>query len=206
MTILMTTTNPPRTKAAAIAEIIGASGDTPIVFTTGYACRIANGIQDRPGHFYMVGSMGLAGCVAVGVATGLSRPVIVVDGDGALAMNPGALLLAAEFAALPLIHIVLDDGAYSSTGAQPTPPVGDIESWAASLGYRVLAPPAAGGVGPVVAGLLAGEFSQPHLMRLAVAPDGQHVPSRIEGSLAGHAARFRAHCRGLRARSEPLVG
>lgn len=202
----MRAAHPPRTKAAAIAEIIGASGDTPIVFTTGYACRIANDIQDRPASFYMVGSMGLAGCVAAGVAAGLSRPVIVVDGDGALAMNPGALMLAAEFAALPLIHIVLDDGAYSSTGAQPTPPVGDIESWAASLGYVVHTPPAADGVGAVVAGLLAGEFTRPHLVRLPVAPDGQHVPGRIEGGLAGYAARFRTHCRGLRARSElPVV-
>jgi thiamine pyrophosphate-dependent acetolactate synthase large subunit-like protein len=200
------TTHSPQTKVAAIAEIIGASGDTPIVFTTGYACRIANDIQDKPGHFYMVGSMGLAGCVAAGVAAGLSQPVIVVDGDGALAMNPGALLLAAEFATLPLIHIVVDDRAYSSTGAQPTPPVGDIESWAASLGYLVLSPPAADGVGSVVAGLLAGELTRPHLLRLPVAPDGQNVPGRIEGSLAGYAARFRTHCRGLRARSElPVV-
>lgn len=200
------TTHSPQTKVAAIAEIIGASGDTPIVFTTGYACRIANDIQDKPGHFYMVGSMGLAGCVAAGVAAGLSQPVIVVDGDGALAMNPGALLLAAEFATLPLIHIVVDDRAYSSTGAQPTPPVGDIESWAASLGYLVLSAPAADGVGSVVAGLLAGELTRPHLLRLPVAPDGQNVPGRIEGSLAGYAARFRTHCRGLRARSElPVV-
>jgi sulfopyruvate decarboxylase subunit beta len=197
-----TTTHPQRTKVTAIAEIIGASGDTPIVFTTGYACRIANDIEDRPGHFYMVGSMGLAACVAAGVAVGLSRPVIVVDGDGALAMNPGALALAAEFAALPLVHVVLDDGAYSSTGAQPTPPVGDIESWAASLGYRVLSPPPAGGVGSVVAGLLAGEFTRPHLLRLPVAPDGPDVPGRIEGALAGYAARFRTHCRTL---AEPSV-
>lgn len=201
-----TTEHPPRTKAAAIAEIIAASEDTPIVFTTGYACRIANDIQDRPGHFYMVGSMGLACCVAAGVAAGLSRPVIVVDGDGALAMNPGALLLAAEFTRLPLIHIVLDDRAYSSTGAQPTPPVGDIESWAASLGYLVPSPLAAGGVGPLLSGLLAGEFTRPHLVRLAVTSDGQHVPGRIEGGLAGYAARFRAHCRGLRARSELPAG
>jgi sulfopyruvate decarboxylase subunit beta len=184
-------------KADVITEIVRASGTTPTVFTTGYTSRLASHVDDKPGHFYMVGSMGLAACVAAGIATSTSRPAIVVDGDGALAMNPGALLFAAEFGTMPLVHIVLDDGAYSSTGGQRTPPVGDIESWAASLGYQVIEPPAADAVGELVADLLAGGVCGPRLLRLAVEPDGGDVPPRIDAALADHAERFRGHCQGL---------
>jgi sulfopyruvate decarboxylase subunit beta len=55
-------------KADAISAVIDATPDTPVIFSTGYACRIANSIADRPNYFYMTGSMGLAANIGTGIA------------------------------------------------------------------------------------------------------------------------------------------
>lgn len=189
-------------KADAIYETVVAAAATPIVFTTGYSCRIAKSISDKHSHFYMVGSMGLVGCVATGVALALAVPVIVIDGDGALAMNPGMLMLATQYSTLPLIHIVLDDQAYSSTGGQPTPAMGGIEAWAESLGYTIIDVTHAS-LRETVIDLLAARISRPHLIWVAVDPDTAEIPPRMDGNLAVHAARFRSHCLNLQCRTGP---
>src|SRR5260363_186197 len=97
-------------KTVAIQQIILATTNQPIIFTTGYSCRIAAHLRHRPNHFYMTGSMGLA----VALATGL--PTVVVDGDGSLLMNPASLIVAGAIPDLSLLHVVLDDGVYASTG------------------------------------------------------------------------------------------
>ncbi len=108
-------------KSAAIAEILASAPGVPTVFTTGFASRVAASMDDRPSHFYMTGSMGLALALGIGVAMSSGRTTIVVDGDGSLLMNPAALLATGAAPELPVIHIVLDDGVYASTGGQPTP-------------------------------------------------------------------------------------
>ncbi|MEU1885866.1 thiamine pyrophosphate-dependent enzyme [Micromonospora sp. WMMD987] len=108
-------------KTAAIRALIEATSADPIIFTTGYSCRIARNVSDRPNHFYMTGSMGLAASIGTGIALSTGRLVVVVDGDGALAMNPGCLLTAGALPHLPLLHLVLDDGRYASTGGQQVP-------------------------------------------------------------------------------------
>lgn len=121
-------------KTTAIHTIISATADQPVVFTTGYSCRIAKHLADRPNHFYMTGSMGLAASIATGfaMATGLAA----VDGDGSLLMNPTCLVTAGTLPHLPLIHVVLDDASYASTGGQRTPsPKTDFTDWAQACGY-----------------------------------------------------------------------
>ena len=62
-----------------------------IVATTGYTGRELYSIDDRPNHLYMVGSMGCASSLGLGLA--LARPdlrVVVIDGDGAALMRMGA--------------------------------------------------------------------------------------------------------------------
>ncbi|WP_433616719.1 thiamine pyrophosphate-dependent enzyme [Dactylosporangium sp. CA-139114] len=107
-------------KTQAIRAAIEAAASEPMIFTTGYSCRIARSIADRPSHFYMTGSMGLAAALGTGIAMA-GRRVVVVDGDGALAMNPGCLLTAGAAPHLPLFHLLLDDGLYESTGGQAVP-------------------------------------------------------------------------------------
>ena len=77
--------------------------------------------RDRPGNFYMIGSMGLLSAFGLGLA--LLRPdlrVFVLEGDGSALMSLGTLPLIASEAPENLIHLILDNEAYESTGSQPS--------------------------------------------------------------------------------------
>ncbi|GAA1415461.1 sulfopyruvate decarboxylase subunit beta [Streptomyces thermospinosisporus] len=127
----------PFDKSTAIAEILAAAPGVPTVFTTGFASRVAASMDERPNHFYMTGSMGLALALGTGVAMAWQQPTIVVDGDGSLLMNPATLLAVGAAPELPLVHIVLDDGLYASTGGQPTPGKhAHLAGFATASGYR----------------------------------------------------------------------
>lgn len=75
----------------------------------------------RPQNFYMLGSMGLAIPIALGVAIAQpERKVIALEGDGSLLMQLGALGTVAHIAPKNLVMVVWDNGAYQITGGQPT--------------------------------------------------------------------------------------
>ena len=75
----------------------------------------------RPQNFYMLGSMGLAIPIAVGVALAQpSRHVIALEGDGSLLMQLGCLTTVATLAQKNLTIVVMDNGIYQITGSQPT--------------------------------------------------------------------------------------
>nr|AWL97202.1 hypothetical protein CIT37_37625 [Bradyrhizobium ottawaense] len=91
----------------------------------------------RPQNFYMLGSMGLAFPIALGVALAQpDRRVFALEGDGSLLMQLGALSTIATLKPNNLIMIVMDNGIYQITGAQPTPAasVADIVAIAAGSG------------------------------------------------------------------------
>src|SRR5262249_57735190 len=76
----------------------------------------------RPQNFYMLGSMGLALPIALGVALAQpERRVFALEGDGSLLMQLGSLSPIASLAPKNLTMVVLDNGIYQITGAQPTP-------------------------------------------------------------------------------------
>src|SRR5438034_1366892 len=76
----------------------------------------------RPQNFYMLGSMGLAFPIALGVALAQpKRRVFALKGDGSLLMQLGCLTTIASQAPANLTLIVMDNGMYQITGAQPTP-------------------------------------------------------------------------------------
>jgi thiamine pyrophosphate-dependent acetolactate synthase large subunit-like protein len=76
----------------------------------------------RPQNFYMLGSMGLAFPIALGVALAQpKRRVFALEGDGSLLMQMGCLTTIATLKPPNLTMIVLDNGVYQITGAQPTP-------------------------------------------------------------------------------------
>jgi thiamine pyrophosphate-dependent acetolactate synthase large subunit-like protein len=180
-------------KSTAIRVIIDAFPDTPIVFTTGYTCRIAKDIADRPNHFYMVGSMGLAASIGIGLARQSARPVVVVDGDGSLLMNPVNLIVAGGMPGLPLLHVVIDDGQYESTGGQL--------SYSANTRIGALA--TASGYPRHDRASTEAELTElltdraatpgPRLIHCPVASTGDAPPPRIELDLAALATRFRRH-------------
>lgn len=105
----------------AIIDIMKSIDDEIVVCNIGFPSRELYDVKDRDKNFYMIGSMGLASSIGLGLA--LARPdedVIVIDGDGSLLMNMGSL--ATIFANNPrnLTWIVIDNGAYGSTGNQDT--------------------------------------------------------------------------------------
>lgn len=89
----------------------------------------------RPQNFYMLGSMGLAFPIALGVALAQpDRRVFALEGDGSLLMQLGALATIAALKPKNLIMIVMDNGIYQITGAQPTPAAGVADIVAIATG------------------------------------------------------------------------
>ena len=75
----------------------------------------------RPQNFYMLGSMGLAIPIALGVALAQpQRKVVALEGDGSLLMQLGCLSTVAMRAPKNLTIVVWDNGLYQITGGQPT--------------------------------------------------------------------------------------
>ncbi len=92
-----------------------------VLASTGFCGRELYAVQDRPNHLYMVGSMGCVSSLALGLA--MTRPnlkVIAVDGDGAALMRMGNLAMIGTYAGANFIHLLLDNEAHDSTGAQAT--------------------------------------------------------------------------------------
>src|SRR6202165_3360602 len=91
----------------------------------------------RPQNFYMLGSMGLAFPIALGVALAQpARRIFALEGDGSLLMQMGCLSTIAALKPKNLTMIVMDNGLYQITGAQPTPAatVADIVAIAIGCG------------------------------------------------------------------------
>ena len=75
----------------------------------------------RPQNFYMLGSMGLAIPIALGVAIAQpKRHVVALEGDGSLLMQLGCLGTVGMRAPRNLTMVVWDNGIYQITGGQPT--------------------------------------------------------------------------------------
>jgi len=107
-----------------------------VISTCGHISRDLFNFDDREGNFYLVGSMGMAAPVGVGVALAdPNRMVVVFDGDGSLTMNTNGMLSVAA-AGARLLHIVLDNGVHGSTGGQRTMSFHDPAAAALAFGYR----------------------------------------------------------------------
>jgi phosphonopyruvate decarboxylase/sulfopyruvate decarboxylase subunit beta len=124
--------------AEALGVITPLLRDELVVHANGFIARESFNISDRPGNFYMIGSMGLASSIALGVA--LNRPdrrVVVFDGDGNLLRNLGSVALIGATQPGNLVHLVFDNEVYGSTGNQRTIAAQvALEEIAHSAGYK----------------------------------------------------------------------
>lgn len=109
-----------------IQHIVKASGDDPIISTTGKASRelfetrVANG-QSHQYDFLTVGSMGHSSSIALAIAVNKpERRIWCVDGDGAVLMHMGAMPVIGANRPQNLIHIVINNGAHETVGGMPT--------------------------------------------------------------------------------------
>src|SRR5215470_17690137 len=89
----------------------------------------------------MIGSMGLASAIGLGLAlTDRRAPTVVLDGDGNLLMNLGILPLAAALCPPGFVHVVFDNEVYGSTGSQRSITSGvRLDRLAEAAGYRTVA-------------------------------------------------------------------
>jgi len=108
-----------------------------VLATTGYTGRELYGLGDRDSQFYLVGSMGCASSLGLGLAlTCPERRIVVIDGDGAALMRLGAFATIGYERPRNLLHILLDNGIHESTGGQSTVSHSiDFRSIAAGCGY-----------------------------------------------------------------------
>jgi thiamine pyrophosphate-dependent acetolactate synthase large subunit-like protein len=89
----------------------------------------------RPQNFYMLGSMWLAFPIALGVALAQpNRRVFALEGDGSLLMQLGCLSTIATLKPKNLTMVVMDNGVYQITGAQPTPAAAATDLIAVAIG------------------------------------------------------------------------
>lgn len=112
--------------------------DTVLIASTGFNGRELYAIADRPNQLYMVGSMGCAASLGLGLS--LVRPdkkVVVIDGDGAVLMRMGNMATAGAYGGDNFYHLLLDNHVHESTGGQATvSPVVDFPAVAAACAYR----------------------------------------------------------------------
>ncbi len=152
---------------AALQAVAGS--DDLLIASTGYAGRELYALDDRANQLYMVGSMGCASSLALGLA--LARPdkrVIAIDGDGAALMRLGALATIGAERPANLVHLVIDNGMHESTGGQATvSATTDFCGVAAACGYPRVARPA---TAEAVGGLLGGTAPGPLFAHVPVRP------------------------------------
>lgn len=92
-----------------------------VIATTGFTGRELYATSDRRNQLYVVGSMGCASSIGLGLAWAQpSRRVVVLDGDGAMLMRMGALATVGYERPSNLVHVLLDNEAHESTGGQST--------------------------------------------------------------------------------------
>ncbi|MGL6298786.1 MAG: thiamine pyrophosphate-dependent enzyme, partial [Methanobacteriaceae archaeon] len=106
----------------AIKNIMENITDELIICNIGFPSRELYEIKDRDENFYMLGSMGLASSIGLGLAMAISnnKKVVVFDGDGSLLMNMGSLVTIFNQNPENLVWVVFDNGCYGSTGNQCT--------------------------------------------------------------------------------------
>lgn len=132
------------TREQVVKEIVNHVAEKDvIVSTTGKTSRELFEIRESNGEghekdFLTVGGMGHASQIALGIALAKpTRAVYCVDGDGAVIMHMGSLAIIGSKQVTNFKHIVINNGAHESVGAQPT--VGfsiDIPKIAMASGYK----------------------------------------------------------------------
>jgi sulfopyruvate decarboxylase subunit beta len=105
------------TEAVKVAEAKNAL----LISNIGFPSRELYAQRDRAANFYMLGSMGLASSIGLGLALARKdRQVIVLEGDGSVLMNLGTVATIAHYSPDNYLLVIMDNCCYGSTGSQPT--------------------------------------------------------------------------------------
>lgn len=180
----------------AIAAVLSRLGDDVVVAANGWISRETCAASDRATNFYMLGSMGLAAPIALGLAlTQPDRRAVVFDGDGNLLMTLGTLAMVGDLRPPNFLHIVFDNEVYGSTGGQRSASANiALEALALAAGYAAVRRAVdAAGIDDALDALLANEGPAFLLIKVqseanGSAPRVPHEPpeiaARVRGALA----------------------
>jgi phosphonopyruvate decarboxylase len=112
------------TREEAINLLLDKIGNNIIIGATGKISRELFELRVKRGEdsddFYMMGSMGHALAIGLGLAINTKKKVYVLNGDAGCLMKLGTLATHAKILPNNLVHIVLDNGCHDSTGGQRT--------------------------------------------------------------------------------------
>jgi thiamine pyrophosphate-dependent acetolactate synthase large subunit-like protein len=105
----------------AISAVVEKIGNQHIISANGFISRDLFEICDKNSNFYMIGSMGLASSIGLGLALkNTKKKIFVFDGDGNILMNLGSLTTIGMTEPKNLVHVIFDNSSHESTGGQPT--------------------------------------------------------------------------------------
>jgi sulfopyruvate decarboxylase subunit beta len=107
-------------RSEVFKTLIPLISDQLVVCNIGLPSQELHMMDDQPSNFYMLGTMGLASSIGLGLALAQKQKVIAIDGDGSVLTNLGTLPTIANNAADNFILLIIDNGSYGSTGDQPT--------------------------------------------------------------------------------------
>ena len=94
---------------------------TVLIFPLGYPSREAYAAKERDRNFYLLGALGSTTTVGIGLAQARQDlKVMVIEGDGSYLFNPNQFFDLGRIAPTNLSVVILDNGAWGSTGSQPT--------------------------------------------------------------------------------------
>ena len=107
-------------RSDVLKTLIPLISDELVVSNIGLPSQELHLMDDQPSNFYMLGTMGLASSIGLGLALNQKAKVIAIDGDGSILTNMGTLPTIANNPAGNFILLIIDNGSYGSTGDQPT--------------------------------------------------------------------------------------
>ena len=107
-------------RSELLRELAPVIADHLVVCNIGLPSQEMHMLDDRETNFYMLGTMGLASSIGLGLALAQDKKVVVIDGDGSVLTNLGTLPTIANNVADNYVLLIVDNGSYGSTGDQPT--------------------------------------------------------------------------------------
>ncbi|SFM57090.1 sulfopyruvate decarboxylase subunit beta [Shimia aestuarii] len=103
-----------------LQNILPVIRDQLVVCNIGIPSQELFALDDQPSNFYMLGTMGLASSIGLGLALVQDKKVVVIDGDGSVLTNLGTLPTIGNNPRGNYVLLIVDNGSYGSTGDQPT--------------------------------------------------------------------------------------
>jgi len=107
-------------RSEVIQSLLPVLTDELVVCNIGLPSQELHMMVDQPSNFYMLGTMGLASSIGLGLALVQEARVVAIDGDGSVLTNLGTLPTIANNVADNFTLFIVDNGSYGSTGDQPT--------------------------------------------------------------------------------------